>query len=183
MYNVQTLESIINNLNTNRQHNNLNTMELMTTFNNYKENNQNDNIVVGFLIAPKDAKEVNTDILPNLDYWYYRTGKSFHIYCLGYYSKINRDNENTEPLAYVNGQNWYFSNEVFVNELKKLENNCNELIYSGEIDLILLPLALEKEQYKINYNNVKIYCDLVRLSNKYNLSIRSLFEKIIKGRL
>jgi hypothetical protein len=180
MYNVQTLESIIGNFNANLQCGNLNIMGLVTTFDNYNENNQNNNIVVGFLIAPKDAEKVNTDILPNLDYWYYRTGNNLHIYCLGYYSRLNQYNENTEPLVSVHGQNWYYNNEVFVNEVKKLEKNCN-YEYNGEIDLILLPLSLENNQYKINYKNVNIYYNLVQLCNQNNaLSIRSWFEKFIK---
>lgn len=179
MYNVQTLESIIGNLNVKLQCNNLDIMGLVTPFNNYNEDNQNNNIVIGFLIAPKDAEKVKTDILPNLNYWYYRTRNNSHIYCLGYYSTLNQYNENVEPLVSVNGLNWYFNDEVFVNEIEKLENNCNYK-YSGEIDLILLPLSIENNRHNINYRNAKIYHNLVQLCEQNNSSIRSLFEKLIK---
>lgn len=177
MHHTQTLANIISKLNESRQSQNLHTMELVTTYNRYRENNVNASIV-GFLIAPPHINIVKTEIIPSLEYWYHRTDEVFHIYCLGYYSKI-REYEDMSHLASVNGQYWYFDNRTFAEEIKKLEENCN-IKYSGEIDLVLLDLTNRNNQYSIDYTKTVIHHNLGGVCTQNNTTIRQLFEQIIR---
>lgn len=96
------------------------------------------NDYIGVFVTRPDL-ESGKSILNSLNYFHYLTGQSVNFYLPGFGAYWGNNYPDKEVVAIINETEWYFSDEQFVNFTRKLERNT-KWIYSGESELILLPL-------------------------------------------
>ena len=137
--------------------------------------------MVGLLFARPDDPLAQAEVLPNLDYFHYRSGNHIDFFCAGYdgytgrgknqgYRKVNKGRE----------LKWGFSEQMFISFVKEIKGKSTWK-YSGDPDLILSNAhydAAKREAYLDLKNRVQ--CKLKRMKDIGAItSVTSFFEDII----
>ena len=93
--------------------------------------------MVGLLFARSDVPLAEVEVVPNLDYFHYRSGKHIDFFCAGYDGYTGRDE--TEGYRKINKEpelKWGFSERMFIRFMEDIEAR-SPWKYSGDCDLIL----------------------------------------------
>ena len=93
--------------------------------------------MVGLLFARPSLPLAQAEIIPNLDYFHYRSGKHIDFFCAGYDGYTGRDE--TEGFQKVNEGSdlkWGFSERVFIALVQEIQAR-SPWRYSGDPDLVL----------------------------------------------
>lgn len=109
------------------------------------------NDYIGVFITRPDL-ESGKSILNSLNYYHHLTGRNVNFYLPGFGSYWGENYPDKETVAKIDGTEWYFSNEQFVKFTRKLERKT-KWVYSGESELILLPLI----EGKIDFQKILIF--------------------------
>lgn len=96
----------------------------------------NDKIAI---LITRPNLETGKQILENLEYYHFRTGKSINFYLPGYGAYWGDEFTDKQAVTTINGTKWYFSNEMFVKFIDDLEN-ITKWKYSGESELLIIEL-------------------------------------------
>ena len=96
----------------------------------------NDKIAI---LITRPNLETGKQILENLEYYHFRTGKSINFYIPGYGAYWGDEFTDKQAVTTINGTKWYFSNEMFVKFIDDLEN-ITKWKYSGESELLIIEL-------------------------------------------
>lgn len=105
--------------------------------------------LVGILFVQPPHKIAKDEILPNLSYYHYRSGKNVNFYLAGYGAFWNeRDYPDIEVACRVEGTEWLFSSVAFNNLRKELELK-SKWHYSGECDLVITNARVESSSRKV----------------------------------
>lgn len=90
--------------------------------------------MVGLLFARPDNLLVQAEVIPNLSYFHYRSGKHIDFFCAGYDGYTGRGQE--EGYREVGLPGWVYSDQMF-NQLREEIEAMSKWRYSGDVDLIL----------------------------------------------
>lgn len=70
----------------------------------------NDSIVI---LITRNEFSTGKDILNNLEYYHFRTGKSVNFYLLGYGAYRNSEYSDSKIITTIDNVNWSFGNQIF----------------------------------------------------------------------
>src|SRR2546429_9877679 len=100
--------------------------------------------MVGLLFARPDVPLAEVEVVPNLDYFYYRSGKHIDFFCAGYDGYTGRDE--TEGYRKINKEpelKWGFSERMFIRFMEDKRRgrlgNIVEIVTSSWRTLIMTP--------------------------------------------
>lgn len=104
------------------------------------------NDFIGILITRPELP-TGKDIINNLEYYHFRTGKSINFYLPGYGAYWNSDYTDSKIVTTIDNVKWLFSNKMFVQFIENLEI-YSKWQYSGESELLLVDLKEGKLSYE-----------------------------------
>lgn len=130
--------------------------------------------VIGVLIT-RPSLETGQNILKNLEYYHFRTGKTINFYLPGYGAYWYDAYPDGQVVAKIDGAQWYFSNEMFVRFIEELER-YSKWKYSGESELLLIPYS----KRRISYEEVMIFHLDRMLRDNVIFSIHEFFEQLFR---
>ncbi|WFR56846.1 hypothetical protein QA584_25060 [Anaerocolumna sp. AGMB13025] len=94
---------------------------------------------IGILVTRPDLP-TGKNIMNSLEYFHFRTGKSVNFYLPGYGAYWPKtDYPDGKIVTVIDGVNWSFSNQMFVQFISQLEK-YSKWQYSGESELLLVEL-------------------------------------------
>ena len=100
--------------------------------------------MVGLLFARPDVPLAQVEVVPNLDYFHYRSGKHIDFFCAGYDGYTGRDE--TEGYRKINKEpelKWGFSERMFIRFMEDKRRgrlgNIVEIVTSSWRTLIMTP--------------------------------------------
>lgn len=138
--------------------------------------------LVGILFCMPSSKPGKDEVLPNLEYFHYRSGMFVDFFCIGYTTHQIDSNqiENTQPVTTINNEQWDFNPSEFNSCRAQLEHET-KWRYSGETDLLLAVARKSKNgQTRLDYS-CAIVCNLEEMIRDGAIkSIRGFFEKIFQ---
>ncbi len=115
--------------------------------NRYK---RKDVVLTGILLARPEDKLARDSILPNLDYWNYRSDYFTDFFCAGYIPRGFV--EDTEAIGVtVDGIEWGFSLQAFVEIVEHLEETTG-WSYQGDPTIILQNAYFDGEKAHLDYH-------------------------------
>jgi len=118
-------------------------------------------------------------IIAEFNYLHYNSGKFCSIYAVGY---TNGESEwsyaDYQAIDGVDGLNWYYSDQAFVDFKDKLENRL-KWKYSGEIELIVLQSNPEGRDI-LNFENYLVLDVNHGIKNGYVESFPRLMESLLR---
>ena len=107
---------------------------------------------IGILITRPELP-TGKSILDSLEYFHFRTGNSLNFYLPGYGAYWpNSEYPDGKAVTVINGVNWSFSNQMFVQFILELEK-YSKWSYSGESELLLIEL----KNGILSYKNVMLF--------------------------
>jgi len=140
--------------------------------------------MVGLLFARPSLPLAQAEVVPNLDYFHYRSGSHIDFFCAGYDGYTGRDEADGFIPVVVdkrNGLQWGFSEEMFIQLVKEIEA-MSSWTYSGDPDLILTNAhydAAKREAY-LDFGQ-RVQCRLQRMKDIGAItSVPSFIEDIIR---
>jgi hypothetical protein len=138
--------------------------------------------MVGLLFARPDVPLAQVEVVPNLDYFHYRSGKHIDFFCAGYDGYTGRDE--TEGYRKINKEpelKWGFSERMFIRFMEDIEGR-SPWKYSGDCDLILANAHYDatKREVRIDLKR-RVQCKLKQMKDIGAInSVTSFFEDIIR---
>jgi hypothetical protein len=138
--------------------------------------------MVGLLFARPDVPFAQVEVVPNLDYFHYRSGKHIDFFCAGYDGYTGRDE--TEGYRKINKEpelKWGFSERMFIRFMEDIEAR-SPWKYSGDCDLILANAHYDatKREVRIDLKR-RVQCKLKQMKEIGAInSVTSFFEDIIR---
>lgn len=94
---------------------------------------------IGILLTRPTSK-AGKDIVGTLPYYHHRSGRSINFYLPGYGAYWYGAYPDEKNVAVIDGANWSFSNQKYVEFIEALENH-SKWKYSGESELLLIGYA------------------------------------------
>lgn len=135
-------------------------------------------IIVLLFVRPSlaGAKEV----IEEFNYIHYNASEYCSIYAVGYSndSNVNQSGGFTKVKG-VYGQDWYYSDEAFVDFKNKLEKRLNWK-YSGDIELIILQSNPEGSKI-LNFQNYLVIDVNYGIKNEYIESFPRFMESLVRS--
>ncbi|MCA9994209.1 MAG: hypothetical protein KDE56_00595 [Anaerolineales bacterium] len=134
--------------------------------------------IAGLLFARPGSSIAQTEIIPDLEYFHYRSGNDVHFFCGGYsaYKDIYDDNL---PVIKINGIQWYFSANKF-NELRKQIENSTIWKYSGGVDLLLQNVKNSAETATLDLKSTVLFPLEKMKRDGVIVSVSGFFEEIFR---
>jgi len=138
--------------------------------------------MVGLLFARPDVPLAEVEVVPNLDYFHYRSGKHIDFFCAGYDGYTGRDE--TEGYRKINKKpelKWGFSERMFIRFMEDIEAR-SPWKYSGDCDLILANAHYDatKREVRIDLkHHVQYKLKQMKDIGAIN-SVTSFFEDIVR---
>ena len=138
--------------------------------------------MVGLLFARPDVPLAEVEVVPNLDYFHYRSGKHIDFFCAGYDGYTGRDE--TEGYRKINKEpelKWGFSERMFIRFMEDIEAR-SPWKYSGDCDLILANAHYDatKREVRIDLKH-HVQCKLKQMKDIGAInSVTSFFEDIVR---
>ena len=138
--------------------------------------------MVGLLFARPDDPLARVEVVPNLDYFHYRSGKHIDFFCAGYDGYTGRDER--EGYRKVNIElelKWGFSERMFIRFMEDIEAR-SPWKYSGDSDLILTNAHYDATKREVHLDlNHRVQCKLKQMKDVGAItSATSFFEDIIR---
>ena len=133
--------------------------------------------LVGVIFCMPTSKPGKDEILPNLDYFHYRSGLFVDFFCVGYGLKTTSEES---FVTTVKGKQWAFSSADFNSCRAQLEAET-KWRYSGETELLLAVARKAKGSTAVLDFAAAIACNLEEMAKDGAFtSIRAFFEKIFQ---
>jgi len=138
--------------------------------------------MVRLLFARSDVPLAQVEVVPNLDYFHYRSGKHIDFFCAGYDGYTGRDE--TEGYRKINKKpelKWGFSERMFIRFMEDIEAR-SPWKYSGDCDLILANAHYDatKREVRIDLkHHVQYKLKQMKDIGAIN-SVTSFFEDIVR---
>ena len=130
---------------------------------------------IGILVTRPDLP-TGKSILDSLEYFHFRTDKAFNLYLAGYGAYWpESEYPDGEVVTVIDGVNWSFSNQRFVQFISALEK-YSKWSYSGESELLLIQLKNGILSYK---NVMSFHLDNMIRDNAIQ-SIYLFFEQLFR---
>lgn len=129
---------------------------------------------IGILLTMPTSK-TGKDIVETLPYYHHRSGKSINFYLPGYGAYWYGAYPDKENVIVINGAQWSFSNEKYVEFIEALEKH-SKWKYSGESELLLV----EYVNGKLDYSNVLRFHLDEMLRDEAIPSVNVFFENIFR---
>ena len=130
---------------------------------------------IGILVTRPDLP-TGKSILDSLEYFHFRTGKSLNFYLAGYGAYwSDTEYPDGEVVAVIDGVNWSFSNQKFVQFISELET-YSKWSYSGESELLLIEL----KNGILSYKNVMLFHLDNMIRDNVIQSIYLFFEQLFR---
>ncbi|MBU0519895.1 hypothetical protein KJ564_13275 [bacterium] len=129
------------------------------------------------------------EIIPNLEYYHYRSGHNIDIFCMGFAvagdadTRLKRISFITSDLYTGNSQSWYFDNAAFNSVREDFENRTNrKWRYSGGTDVIILNSIYTNASDRVHLDFGHVVCVNLETAKqeKAIASVGSFFERIIQ---
>lgn len=119
------------------------------------------------------------EIIPFLNYFHKRSKQYINIFCCGFGAvSSSSDYPDMQKVGSVDGMEWYYSDEAFVNVVDAFEERT-KWKYSGENELLLLDIIKSNKPEDLTIKHA-IVCNLEQMhKDKAFTSVRSLVEKLI----
>ena len=77
-------------------------------------------MVVGFILARPEDEFVKSTMLPHLKVWHHYSDNFTHFFWLGYHTDSDKE---SKSVARVDGNDWFFDDKTFVEDLKNFTEN------------------------------------------------------------
>lgn len=138
--------------------------------------------MIGILFAQPTHSLAKDEIIPNMDYFHYRSGRNINFYCAGYGDDFTIGSYQDRKAAGEGGfSRWQFSPLAFSNFCRELESR-SRWQYSGETELMLANARLDRASTKVVLDfQVAVVCNLAKMKeDKAIPSVMSLFEDIFR---
>ena len=136
--------------------------------------------MVGIIFARPESPLAAKEIVPNLDYFHYRSGEHLDFFCAGYGADYADDPDRKSQIN-VGDVGWKFNPNRFNAILKAMEKR-SDWKYSGGTDLILTNARFDPATSRVSLDSesvMKCYLDeMIRI--KAIPSVEEFFERIIK---
>lgn len=138
--------------------------------------------MVGLLFARPNDALARTEVIPNLDYFHYRSGSHIDFFCAGYDGYTGRDE--TEGYRKISDDlqlNWRFSEQMFIQFVEDIEARSTWK-YSGDPDLILANAHYDSAKGEAYLDlTQRVQCKLKRMKEIGAItSCSSFLEDIIR---
>lgn len=137
--------------------------------------------LVGILFCPPTRKLGKDEIVPNLEYFNYRSGSFVDFFCAGYGTGWKSSPpEKPVFVIKVNGAKWVFNVKEY-NSLREELERVSRWQYSGETDLLLLAVRKKPEQAAYLDFSTAIACNLEQMQTDGAFtSVGAFFEQIFR---
>lgn len=133
------------------------------------------NDTIGILVTRPDLPS-GKSILNSLEYFHFRTGKILNFYLAGYGAYWpNSEYPDGKIVSVIDGVNWSFSNQKFVQFISELEK-YSKWSYSGESELLLIEL----KNGILSYKNVMLFHLDNMIRDNVIQSIHLFFEQLFR---
>lgn len=133
------------------------------------------NDTIGILVTRPDLPS-GKSILNSLEYFHFRTGKTLNFYLAGYGAYWpNSEYPDGKIVSVIDGVNWSFSNQKFVQFISELEK-YSKWSYSGESELLLIEL----KNGILSYKNVMLFHLDNMIRDNVIQSIHLFFELLFR---
>ena len=133
------------------------------------------NDTIGILVTRPDLPS-GKSILNSLEYFHFRTGKTLNFYLAGYGAYWpNSEYPDGKIVSVIDGVNWSFSNQKFVQFISELEK-YSKWSYSGESELLLIEL----KNGILSYKNVMLFHLDNMIRDNVIQSIHLFFEQLFR---
>lgn len=143
-----------------------------------ERNVQNMEIVVFLFVRPTNQKAI--DIIHEFEYIHFNSAKYCSVYAIGYSNAPREQLTNQyRKVTKISGENWYFSNKIFVDFKNSLEQRINWK-YSGETEVIVLqnnPIGRDP----LNFSNYVAININKGLRENYIDSFQSFMESLCRS--
>ncbi|MFA0095649.1 hypothetical protein AB4406_11105 [Vibrio splendidus] len=135
--------------------------------------------LVAVLFCNPNTPFAKNEVLPSLNYFHKRSKQYINIFCCGFGAfGSTSDYSDIQQVGKVDGDDWFYSDEAFVNVVEEFEERT-KWQYSGENELLILDVIKNKNSDDLTINN-SIVCNLEQMhQDKAFTSVRSLIEKLI----
>ena len=135
--------------------------------------------LVAVLFCNPSTPFAKNEILPSLNYFHQRSKQYINIFCCGFGASGSAEKySDMENVIDIDGENWFYSDEAFVNVVEEFEDKT-AWKFSGENELLILDVLKNNEVSDLSINNA-IVCNLEQMhKDKAFTSVRSLMEKLI----
>lgn len=150
--------------------------EVITYQNMLKDINSNQvtEDIVGILITRPDL-EVGMSILNSLNYYHHLSGHNTNFFLPGYGAYWYGTYTDGQVVTKINGTDWYYSDQMFVNFINDLEN-FSKWKYSGESELLML----EYRDGILSFDNMmQFYLDNM-MRDRVIVSVSSFFQQLFE---
>jgi hypothetical protein len=142
-----------------------------------------DNVkMVCILFVQSSHKIAKDEILPNLTYYHYRTGKNVNFYLAGYGASWKDDDDPDDAIVCrVDSADWFFSWAAF-NKLRQELEDRTTWRYSGECDLVIVNAKMEplSEKVILDFSScIAVNLNELRRTNSIP-SVMNFFETIFR---
>ena len=138
--------------------------------------------LVGILFCPPGRKMAREEVLPQLDDFYYRSGRFVDFFCPGYgaYWPAAEPGEDVQVVATVKGVKWQYSAQKFDACRREVEQHC-DWNYSGEAELLLLTARKEPGKTAVLDFSTTIACNLEAMAKDEAFSsVGAFFQQIFR---
>ena len=152
------------------------TRRLRSIFEQTRAHAASDVRLVGLLFSRPTSELAKKEILPDLDYFHYRSGDDFDIFCAGY----SRYGDASGIAVTSDDPPWMFDVRKFVDFQRDIETrSCWK--YNGETDLVLLNARYDKGRNsgELDFSSA-IVCDIESMiEHKAINNLHRFFEILV----
>ena len=136
--------------------------------------------MVGIIFSQPEHFVTKEEILPNLDYYNYRSGKNINFYFSGYGTSWSEENfPDKQFVIVIEGTKWYFSPNAF-NKFRKEIESFSKWKYCGEVELLLINAITSSQSVDLNFSSC-VTCNLDEMMRVNAIpSIKGFFEQIFQ---
>jgi hypothetical protein len=138
--------------------------------------------MVGLLFCQPSDGLAESDVLPKLSYFHFRSGENINFYCAGYSAYGPPEVRGDERIvARIDDADWRFSEKRFNRFRQEIEVRTRWK-YSGDVDLLLTNAKLDPDAKKpfLDFGST-IVCNLLHMRQQGLIaSVSSFFESIFR---
>lgn len=147
----------------------------------FREEEERNSKLVGVLLCHPQSPLAKAEILGHLPFFHVRSGEAIDFFCAGYGAYWPPEHHtDKEVVARINGDEWLFSNDAFLEVITELEQE-SKWEYSGETELLLIPTSLSDAGEPVLQYDSAIVCNLEAMAkDKAFTSVRAFFDGIFR---
>ena len=130
---------------------------------------------VGILLARPSVEIVKNEILPDINYFYHRSGRYIDFFLPGYGAYWYGNYPDEVNVCKVAGVNWSYSDLMFCKFIAELES-VSKWRYNGETELIII----DSQRGTLNFSNTLSIWIEAAITDRAIISVRNFFESLIR---